>query len=228
MNKTKIITLSLVLVLVLMGTAFAWWTQSTTISNQINTGSLKIELEKTKDILGNEAKPKFYFSNHNEITGILDDALIRSTYKASTQFNFPTSDTVNFVATNMFPGSKVAYSFAVKNTGTVPVKIEDVELLGDGLDPKVLEDIIISFKFVYKSGNIPLPIISPEPITGTYNEIAGLISETLKNVVLLPEDTIELDVDNGFVIEIPEDWESETQDKTIDITLKFNYKQANK
>ena len=55
-----------------------------------------------------------------------------------------------------------------------------------------------------------------------------MISETLKNVVLLPEDTIELDVDNGFVIEIPEDWESETQDKTIDITLKFNYKQANK
>lgn len=59
MKKTKLITLSLVLVLVLMGTAFAWWTQTITITNKITTGNLDVIIKKT------DKAPEILFTRNN-------------------------------------------------------------------------------------------------------------------------------------------------------------------
>lgn len=228
MNKTKLITLSLVIALVLMGTAFAWWTQSTTISNKITTGDLDVEIKKIKDA-------EIFFTKNNK--SILNLLSIYDHYGAEvTKFQFPDKHTLDVEVQNMFPGSYTSYYFEVNNTGTVPIKISNVVLTDNGTNLPVgkINDLPITFNFVLKSkvGNIPLPTITTK-VSGTYSNIAEKIKTALKDVVILPEDAllvgyIETDIENGFTITVPESWENDTENCTIAFSLNFDYTQANK
>lgn len=232
MNKTKLITLSLVIALVLMGTAFAWWTQSTTISNKITTGELDVELKEISD-------PVIRFTKNNK--SILNLLSIYDHYGAEvTKFDFPNQYTLDVVVENMFPGSYTSYYFEVNNTGTVPIKVSDVKLTDKGstLPADKLNNLPITFTYILKSeaNNFPLPTITNN-IKGTYADIVGKIKNALKDVVILPEDAllfghfgveIETDTENGFTITIPEAWENDTESCDINFSLEFEYTQANK
>lgn len=230
MNKTKLISLSLVLCLVLMGAAFAWWTQSTVIQNTVNTGNLDIKLV---DIGG----PGIYFTNPNNNPDSIG-LDIREHYKVRADYEFVGNYSLNVNVENLFPGSYITYIYGVDNTGTVPVKVNNVDLIaGDQttLSSDILKDLPIAFCYrVVKSDNT---VSSEGVVDGTYSDIAQKIETALANVVIVPGDMLvigDLDatdeygqVQNGFMITIPEEWENETEGKAISFSLKFDYIQAN-
>ena len=104
MKKTKLISLSLIICLVLMGTAFAWWTQSTTINNTVNTGNLDVKLV-------NIGGPGIYFTrpNGNPDSIGLD---IRNHYNAKVaNYTFTDNYSLDVSIEKLFPGSYVTYIY---------------------------------------------------------------------------------------------------------------------
>ena len=230
MNKTKLITLSLVLILVLMGTAFAWWTQSTIINNKITTSNLDVIIKKT-----NEA-PKILFTRNN--LDNYNSLNIKKHYGAEvTKFEVPNNYTLNFEAKNMFPGSYVTYDFEIENTGIVPIKINDVKLIKNSetsISDEILNTLPITFIYRIKS-KIGSYKIS-ETVSGTYKDIAGKIKDAISVITLFEGDKITIgaiereDVEffNELRIEIPEYWDYNTEDSIISFSLEFVYSQANR
>lgn len=231
MNKTKLISLSLVIALILMGTAFAWWTQSTTISNQINTGELEVKLV-------NIGGPGIYFThpNGNPDAQGLD---IHEDYNAEV-LNYDFSEdgyTLDVEINNLFPGSYVTYIYGVDNTGTVPVKVNNVEIIPNGstLPTERLNNLPIAFCFRLQKADGSLS--SQHRVDGTYSNIAGLIENALANVVIVPGDRLVVgdvndtdefgQVQNGFIITIPEEWGNRTENCSVAFSLRFDYIQAN-
>lgn len=233
MNKTKLISLSLVIALVLMGTAFAWWMQSATISNKISTGELDISLVN----LGN---PAIYFTNPNGNPDSLGLDIYEDYNARVLKYDFPDKYTLDVEIGNMFPGSYITYIYGVDNTGTVPVIIDDVELLSNTAETNLPADKLntLPIAFCFRLQKADGRILNEEVVDGTYANIAGLIKAALSDVVIVPGDRLLVgdvnvkddfgQVQNGFVITIPENWENETQDCSLAFSLRFNYTQANK
>jgi predicted ribosomally synthesized peptide with SipW-like signal peptide len=229
MNKIKLISLSLVVALVLMGTAFAWWEQSTTISNKVTTGELDVQLKNIGD-------PTIYFTNPKAANMGLD---INKHYNAKVaNYNFKDKYTLDVEINNVFPGSYVAYAYGVDNIGTVPIKIKDVKLItgeANTLPTKLLDDLPISFCFrVQKKDNT----MSPQyRVDGNYKNIEGLIKKALSTVILVPGDRLVINnldkydingkFQSGLIITFPEEWKNDTENCTIAFSLKFDYIQAN-
>ena len=233
MNKTKLISLSLIIALVLMGTAFAWWTQSTTISNKITTGKLNVELV-------NIGGPGIYFTRPNGNPDVLG-LDINKDYKAAVlKYAFPDKQTLDIEIANMFPGSYVTYIYGVDNTGTVPIKIDDVQIVPNAdmtsLPSDKLNTLPIAFCFRLQKSNGD--IVKEHRVDGTYATIADSIEAALKDVVIVEGDRLLVgnindkdefgQVQNGFIITIPEEWGNDTQNCSLAFSLKFNYTQANK
>lgn len=233
MKKTKLISLSLIICLVLMGTAFAWWTQSTTIKNTVNTGNLDVKLI-------NIGGPGIYFTrpNGNPDSIGLD---INKHYNANVvHYNFTDNYSLDVSIEKLFPGSYVTYIYGVDNTGTVPVKVEDVKLVPNAnvekaLPAEKLSNLPITFCYRVLKQDNTIPFSGR--VDGTYSDIAGKIKEALSNVVIVPGDRLvigDLDdkdefgqVQNGFIITIPEAWGNDTEDCTVSFSLQFDYTQAN-
>jgi len=232
MNKTKLISLSLVIALILMGTAFAWWTQSATISNKVNTGELDVKLV-------NIGGPGIYFTrpNGNPDSLGLD---ISDDYNARVlKYAFPNDYTLDVEINNMFPGSYVTYIYGVDNTGTVPVKIDNVELIPNAAETNLPTDKLNSLPiaFYFRLQKADGRILNEQSVDGTYANIESLIKTALANVVIVPGDRLLIgdvnvkdefgQMQNGFIITIPEEWKNETQNCSLAFSLRFDYIQAN-
>lgn len=231
MNKRKMIFISLVLVLILMGTAFAWWTQSTTIANTVNTGELEVKLEKFGDA-------GVYFSDpsnpYTDASGLnIKDYGAKASYTVSDD-----QHSLTFNAENLFPGSYATYAYKVINSGTVPVKINDITLIpGEtNLSQDLLDSIKIYFDYMVVREGQSDPV-SEGIVEGKYDNIASLIKEKMGDIVLLPGDRIIVgDQDftntdsyfNGFTVKIPQDWQAdEGENSTLSFSVVFDYIQAN-
>lgn len=242
MNKTKLIALSLVLALVLMGTAFAWWTDSHTVKNVVKTGNLSVSLE------GDGENPKFHFRNSDGTYGPVDiNGLGVGSYGINENnytFEITNGNSLNVEINNAFPGLAITYCYNIVNNGTVPARVNGVELVDHS--PKesneLLERIYITFDlYLLKANGEKIEIRdNGDLIGGSYKEIAGKIQTALnaQNIVLLPGDKIivgnpattneDVGLINGFAIYIPESWVgNEAENETMSFELKFNYIQAN-
>lgn len=131
MKKTKFLALALVVALVLTGTAFAWWGETLTMSQTVKTGELNVVFDKAWTRGG-------------------DNTLNQTDYDVPTS-GYPgwvehegqqwTELNLNFVPTkircdgdkviaevgNMYPGSRAQFEFVVKNIGSIPAVVGDVD-----------------------------------------------------------------------------------------------------
>lgn len=142
MKRSRLMGLSLVVAIMLMGTAYAAWTQTINVSSTVKTGSLEVAVTdahangridyyidgdiQLSDELANNAMawaPHKELIKRNEkikADGVAEPGVIKETGE------------VKFKVKNSFPGSQNSYLVEYTNSGTVPADI-DFEVKEDGL-----------------------------------------------------------------------------------------------
>lgn len=115
MKKTKFIAIVLVVAVMLMGAGYAAWNETVTINNTVATGELKVEFVKAC------AKP--YISAWDNYNGSDYDDHYMSNVNI---YHGP--QTTTLTVDDMYPGSKFRYEAKVENLGTIPAKIESIDV----------------------------------------------------------------------------------------------------
>lgn len=110
MKKTKLLTLSLVIAIILMGAGYAAWQERLQIDNVVATGKLAIEFQS--DVI-------------HPIFGSFDNLLLEDDYFGFTEVDQDTN-TVSVTVDGLYPGTTFLYDLRAKNVGTIPAIVEDV------------------------------------------------------------------------------------------------------
>jgi predicted ribosomally synthesized peptide with SipW-like signal peptide len=130
MKKIGLLLLALVIALGALGVGYAKWTDTVTINGTVNTGTLILGV---KDIGTNDAKgtldtlcapvPGVAVGQERKDVGSFDSA--NGTVKAGCDGYYAD---ITETLTNVYPGYYGESTIELKNCGTVPLKIEDIQL----------------------------------------------------------------------------------------------------
>lgn len=234
MKKFKFLTLILYFVLMTTGVGYAYFSDSLTINNTVATGDMSVRF--TSGEIEGLKFPEFKCSEY----------VLNSHINIGNDDNLFTDDNVATVKfSNMYPGSWVAFRLKAINSGTIPIKISDVnfgefsgdvELLeyltfegGIGIDADgdhiidkhisikgKLKDIKFMFNDIFKADSIRNTQINPGG--GIYFYIPE-------------EEAPDLDKDNisdrFIVIRLKKNAPNSTQNKIFNFKLSINFKQFN-
>lgn len=121
MRKMAVISIIAVLTLTLVGFGFAKWSDTVTISSNVETGNLETTIAPGSPAVNDPGADPQYGPGHNEENK--DVASI--TCEQGEGENADHSLTVTIE--NGYPYYKPGFAFVVTSTGTVPVKIEDIQ-----------------------------------------------------------------------------------------------------
>lgn len=102
MKKTKLIALTMVIAMMLIGAGYAAWTETLVIDTTVKTGELDVNFSKAW--VGN---------NSDYVTGIIE--IDKETNKIATA-----------TLENLYPGAHVNTICIIKNDGSIPAKLENV------------------------------------------------------------------------------------------------------
>lgn len=116
MKKPKLILLTLVVAIMLVGAGYAAWQETLTISNTVSTGELNMEFTK-HDFFGIPIYP---------VGGVYDNLLLHKNYLELTGSQDEANDMVTISVTDMYPGSTFFYELRADNKGSIPAKVESV------------------------------------------------------------------------------------------------------
>jgi hypothetical protein len=116
MKKTKYLAGALAVSIMLMGAGYAAWTQNFVVSNTVNTGSMDFQLNAY-------AEPASHRVSDPEAQIYLDSEKY-TTMNVSVDQN---SYAIKVDTTKLYPGSKRPYVVTITNTGTMPIKLGDLE-----------------------------------------------------------------------------------------------------
>ncbi|MDR7855063.1 hypothetical protein [Tissierella sp.] len=104
MKKTKLLALTLVVAIMMMGAGYAAWQETLTINHNVSTGNVDVDLAN-----GNVAVyPK---ENATAVDGLNRIATVVGSEQEAT-----------ITLTNLYPGAKVVANIPVINNSTIPVK----------------------------------------------------------------------------------------------------------
>ncbi len=118
MKKIKLLSGVLVGALLCVGVGYAAWTQSFTVTNTVNTGELKVGIERAT-----QPKLEAIDSTGYEVRNISDVSAKWTSFKEG-------DEKINLEIGNAFPGLRASYWINVKNYGTVPVRAEKIVVKG--------------------------------------------------------------------------------------------------
>lgn len=224
MKKIKVLSFALVLALMLMGAGYAAWSDNLIINTTVETGELNINF--VKDVEHTKAKGAEYVSPTIEI---VDD----------------NAHVAKVALGNLYPGSWAAFRIKGINCGTIPAKIDNVQVSFSG------DEDLLPF-LTYEAGltvdvdgdNIMDNEISK--FSGKLQNIAEDFNErltSLRDVKLepynkgnfyfnIPEaDALDLDEDGYkeryIIIRFAENTPDTLENKTLTFTLITNFIQHN-
>jgi hypothetical protein len=118
MKKSRLIALTLVVALMLMGTAYAAWTQTINVTSNVETGVLDITptaATETRGAIMQYTNGGWGGANHTYDLLELDYVITEGENG---------NDTVAFAGSNYFPGSEFRTYVTFKNTGSIPADFE--------------------------------------------------------------------------------------------------------
>lgn len=190
MRKTKLLALTLVVALMMVGAGYAYWTQELTIQNEISTGNLDV-----------------IFANQD-----LD--LSEAEYMADSTFVPAANDGEHNLVLNLekaYPGADIKLSFDLDNEGTLGAHVRDFELLDDTRAELVfVRKYKIGNNTVTVSGDKTLAAVLSDLNTyGTFDQGIFVEKDQAVNVVF------ELEIDPAANAELPQG-----EPNAIEFTIK--------
>lgn len=211
MKSVKYYALILVLVLGLMGGAYAVWDDVTILEGTVSTGELEVNYDD-------------YFSTNTrgDYEGIV-----------TVESEFVDDKTAEFTIENLFPGDGyyedvVSINPRMINDGDVPVKLEDVEVtMTSNSGSPVWDHLMAKAHVAYQEDGEGHPGTLGYTDTVKLTEIGDEILEVAddEELVLDPGDVFALD--DTIYIWLDEDAPNETQDETVVFELELTWQQWN-
>lgn len=231
MKKSRVIVLALVVSLILMGVGYAAWTDRVVISNTVSTGELRVEFVK---------------SCIHPWAAEFDNVLSFPPYlDASIQHGAKTTTvTIN----NMYPGSTALYEAMIKNLGTIPTKIDKVDVTFSENTSQEIKDKLIVWGFIMHwrpDINGDPYVVETRPVLGVQlNNLEARLNSLLQNMGLKVGDFITFDADDAFkqvlkdnlkgydpevhnclFFHLPISAGNETESQSAQFDITFNFKQ---
>ncbi|WP_418790601.1 hypothetical protein [Phosphitispora sp. TUW77] len=136
MVKVQLITVSLLLIFSLIGTGYAAWTETATMINVAQTGEMRVEFVQEQTVGNNYQLHNIYpnIDGNDTNNNTSDDAFIIA-------FNHgPTLTT--FSMCNIYPGTTIWYEAKIKNLGTIPAVLDNINVDFYEGSSEILKDVI--------------------------------------------------------------------------------------
>ncbi len=180
MKKHKILVVALAMAVMLLGTGYAYWTQTLTINNTVNTGKLDVSFVCPTDVDSwDDGIPT---GNHSDLVTV--DAV-------------RTGQNIQFTVGNFYPGAGASLDFAIKNTGTVPAKISTVT--GNVTNNQALCDAL-NYQFtkvlVIDPQHGPNYLDIQDVNANNVSDLAAGLTGALKDIIIPPNGFLVLIADN--------------------------------
>lgn len=183
MKKHKILIVALAMAVMCTGAGYAYWTQTLTIDNTVNTGNMDVAFV----CAGDEDWDDGYISgNHSDLVTLdIDPAADRQS--------------LDFTVGNFYPGAGASLDFVVKNTGTVAAKITTVT--GAITDNTALCNAL-NYKFnkvkVYDIMGFPVYEEIINVAANNVPDLASGLTGALDDIIIQPGQTLILESDGWF------------------------------
>lgn len=110
MKKSKFLVFALALAIMLVGAGYAAWSETVTITNNVETGNLSVAL-------ANGTVAVYPTVSATAVDGLTNRT---ATATASTDGD---KNTATVTVTNLYPGARAVVDIPIANDGTIPVKI---------------------------------------------------------------------------------------------------------
>lgn len=231
MKKTRILAMTLILAMVLVGAGYAAWTDTVIVNNAVTTGDLKVEFVNdckypNASVFDNTVLPPFYLK-----AGI--------THGAKTT-------TVNIE--KMYPGSTALYEAKAVNLGTIPAKFDNVKVTFDGVTSQLMKDNLMAYGQItqWRPGHL-LPVRIALFTNVPLKNLESVLNSKLSGMELkvgdyftfdvTDESKAELaealpgyspDVNNCIFFHLPLSVDNTLESQTAKFDITFNFKQFNK
>lgn len=210
MNRKMIIT-AIAIAIMLLGTGYAYWTETLTINNTVSTGYLDV---KFIDADAGDFDDSETFSHRSNLV------IAHKTIAAD-------GKSISLTVNNLYPGSGASLDFLVENIGTIPAKIGSVT--GTVIENQALADALdyyVDTVRLFKNGQQQSYEIDPIQ-ADTVAELALKLQETLDDIILNPGDKLYLyrsQEHPGYDIVMPasitgDDFENEQLIFNLDLTF---------
>jgi len=166
---------AIAIAITLLGTGYAYWTETLTIENTVSTGYLDV---KFIDADAGDYDDSETFSHRSNLV---------NAYKTIAADGKNISLTVD----NLYPGSGASLDFLVENTGTIPAKIGTVT--GTVIKNQELADALDYYVDTVKIYNGNWQNHEIDPIKAdTVEDLALKLQQTLDDIILQPGDKLYL------------------------------------
>ncbi|MDR7855064.1 hypothetical protein [Tissierella sp.] len=239
MKKPRLIGLTLIIVVVLMGVGYAAWQETLTINGNITTGELNMEF------VDNYFYP-FGMTFDNKI-------LQRDYFGQCSLEQDEANDLVTVTINDMYPGSTFNYELRANNIGTIPATVDNVVVDLSNTDDLFDETIRVSGSILHRREGRILSINRLFLVDVPLNELQTTLNNGMAGweikigdyiVFDLPQgedDTINIrdeiakvipgytaDTTNCLFFHMPLSAGNEIQDLSgQEFSIKFNFKQFN-
>lgn len=240
MRKPKLIALTLVVAIMLVGAGYAAWQEELKISNTVSTGELNMEFIRNKFYpigitFDNKILQRDYFGDNSLVQ---DEA----------------NDMVTVTINDMYPGSTFNYDLRADNKGTIPATVESVTVDLSNTNDLFDSTMKVSGSVLHKREGRILSINKLYLINIPLSNLETYLNDGMKNWELKKGDYIVLDLPEGedddknirdeiakvipgydsettncLFFHLPLDAGNEIQNLSAqEFSIKFNFKQFNK
>ncbi|MGB9662125.1 MAG: hypothetical protein ACPL5F_08930 [Moorellaceae bacterium] len=125
MKKVRFISLALVLALALMGAAFAAWTETINVNGSVATGNYDVT---------------FSSSSTNDEGTTVDPGLDKNVGQSVATLGAD-SKSITVTASNAYPGYNAIVTYKIKNTGTIPLKVNNAVITNTNAQITVTNEV---------------------------------------------------------------------------------------
>lgn len=248
MKKIRLMVLALIVAVAMTGAGYAAWSTKIIYNNTMKTAEWNVFIENDSQNPNDrslDAGDSVSNFNSNFVTSDTTSELhqydtegvdlsgaiqgngenyvytIEPSITASEVTTVESPDTVNFKFFNMHPGTSVLTRFEIRNRGTIPAQIADVNVILNNGAPlsdeqqHVVNAMIVSGKFWDHIGSGPSTLIGEiapnTKLIGLADELRRILAKEgyqlreQHNVNLSHLDGSEVEVDNGLEFTIPAD-----------------------
>ncbi|MHC1746885.1 MAG: hypothetical protein AB9856_00675 [Cellulosilyticaceae bacterium] len=204
MKKTKLLLGSAVLSVALLGTGYAYWTDSLTVNTTVDTAEFSVVM---KDAITEKLSSNDTEKDHN---GPIDCKTIEVKNNIATlEFN------------NMYPGAHARYCIEVTNSGTIPAVIDNFTVSTKG-NATLIDKMILCGTNI-TPGAIQTPQNETSYVHG--NAIKGALDQAFAGGRLEPGKTMQLMMEVIVDAEVSNGENLEKQNGGLD--MQINWKQHN-
>ncbi len=225
MKRSKFMIGALVLSMGLLGTGYAYWTDTLQVNTTVNTGKFDMEfVADSESVKAIEEDGKNYVGKY-KVTGekvekITDDSGLVGT--VMTEEGKDANEVVTFTAHNLYPTARVEFNVGIKNAGTIAAKLGTVATENIKLDTGNNTYLQEALSYKVQVGDNGEAVDAADS-----TELAGAINAAFDGIVVEPQnDTITLKI-TATLNQVDAPHNNETQMDSATLTINFPWEQWN-